>query len=134
MLPEVENYLLHDSKTPVSVETERPYLLTVEYSDGERRSMDMKPSLKGVFEELLDYELFSKAYTDGRCIMWDTPTYGTVDIDKDAFYIYGERLEPAVKVSQDPFYSDANMQYERKAVYELREGKGTTHDPTDLNE
>ena len=29
---------------------------------------------------------------------------------------------------QDPFYSQENMEYLKKSVQELREGKGTTHE------
>ncbi|MBR7175232.1 MAG: DUF2442 domain-containing protein [Clostridia bacterium] len=128
MLPEVQEYLLHESKIPVSVKAERPFILTVEYNDGEKRCLDMEPMLHGVFEELRDFDLFSKASTDGRCIMWNTPSYGIVDIDKDALYIYGER-----PVS-DPFCSGSSMESLEKSVLELREGKGTEYKSIDPDE
>ena len=90
MPPEVADYFKEGVKKPISARTERPYTLFVLYDDGVEKSQDMTNQLFGVFEILKDYALFSRPIVDdGRCIKWIVGNE-VLDIDKDAFYIYGK--------------------------------------------
>jgi hypothetical protein len=58
--------------TVTGVKPERDYLLTLDFSNGERRQFDVKPYLdKGIFRELKDVAIFNSVHPDGLSIEWD---------------------------------------------------------------
>ena len=90
--PEVHAYFDDGSRDVCDVRVENPYFIVVRYDDGKIRRIDMSGELVGVMEALKDPSVFATAHhKKGRCIVWDTP-YGEIDIDKDALYIYGEKI------------------------------------------
>jgi hypothetical protein len=53
------------------VRPEKDYFLTLWFSNGEVRRMDMKPWLdKGMFQELKDLSMFNSVRSDGLGIEW----------------------------------------------------------------
>jgi hypothetical protein len=73
--------------TVTNVKPEQDYFLTVEFSNGEIRSFDVKPYLNnGIFQELNDLKNFNSVHFDGLSIEWnnevslypDTVYFGSV--------------------------------------------------------
>lgn len=89
---EVSEYLRNGAKRAVSVRVLCPYVIIVEFEDGQIREKDMNNSLHGVLECLRDWAIFQKVRIDeyGN-IAWDAPT-GVIDICKDSIYIYGKSV------------------------------------------
>ena len=58
----------------------KPYLITVEWTNGEKKSIDFADFLSSernknsVFAKLFDQDIFSKVKTDGRTLYWDQMT------------------------------------------------------------
>jgi hypothetical protein len=58
--------------TVTSVKPEQGYFLTLCFSNGEVRCLDVNPYLdKGVFKELRDVSKFNSVRPDGLSIEWD---------------------------------------------------------------
>ncbi|MDR2472054.1 MAG: DUF2442 domain-containing protein [Tannerella sp.] len=58
--------------TVTKVQPERNYFLTLHFSNGEIRRMDVKPYLdKGIFRELKTLSSFNSVNTDGLGIVWN---------------------------------------------------------------
>ena len=45
-----------------------------------------------------------------------------------------KRIPFEITQSADPFFSDTNMEYVKKSVQELRAGKGTAHELTEVDD
>ena len=55
-----------------NVKPEQNYFLTLAFSNGEVRSLDVKPYLNnGIFQELKDITKFNTVHLDGLSIEWD---------------------------------------------------------------
>jgi len=58
--------------TVTSVKPEKGYILTLGFSNGEVRRLDVNPYLdKGIFQELRDVSKFNSVRPDGLSIEWD---------------------------------------------------------------
>ena len=58
--------------TVISVKPEEGYFLTLSFSNGEVRRLDVNPYLKkGMFQELRDLSKFNSVHPDGLSIEWD---------------------------------------------------------------
>ena len=72
----------------VSVEAKDDYTLIVEFIDGKKKIIDMKPLLeKEVFIPLKDKELFMKAKVEGDSVCWNE------EIDIAPEYLYENGTE-----------------------------------------
>ncbi len=55
----------------MAVKTLPDYMLELDFIDGSKKHYDMKPQLYGIFEELKNPELFSKAFVMCGCVAWN---------------------------------------------------------------
>lgn len=91
---EVKEYYQAGSHDAVSVKVDPPYSILVTFENGEIRRKNMKDEMTGVMAVLKEEQVFATVHIKrGQCIVWDTPN-GEIDIDKDAVYIYGEKITP----------------------------------------
>lgn len=89
---EVAEYLNNGRKKAVSVKAISPYVISVEFEDGQIRESDLSADLYGELQNLRKWDVFKTVYLDDKnAIAWDTAT-GHVDMCKDYLYIYGEQL------------------------------------------
>ena len=66
-----------------SVVPNKDFTLTVQFDNGERGTLDMKPYLDfGVFEKIKDYERFKQVRVAFDTIQWD----GGLDLDPEFVY------------------------------------------------
>lgn len=67
----------------VHVEPLSEYKLFLEFENMEKRIFDVSPYLEmGVFRQLKDMGIFSRAYVDGGTVMWP----GEIDIAPETLY------------------------------------------------
>jgi len=79
-------FLPHPKST--SVECRPDYTLLVEFDNGERGVLDMKPYLdQGVFRELLDLSMFRTAHIAFDTVAWDN------DIDLHPAWVYHKTVK-----------------------------------------
>lgn len=96
-LPAAE-YYASGRKQLIAVSPNADFTLTLTFTGGERRTLDMKPLLKAgtVFEPFLAWENFRRVYLDTQhCVCWDidpsldseTVWSNKVDLCPDACYL-----------------------------------------------
>jgi len=67
----------------VSVKPLSEYKLSLEFENQEKRIFDVTPYLEmGVFRQLKDKNIFSRAFIDGETVMWP----GEIDIAPETLY------------------------------------------------
>ena len=74
----------------IRVQTEQDYMLSIWFSNGERRLFDMKPYLEyEVFQALRDRTLFDTATTFLGSVTWANDA----DLSYDTLYLEGEPVK-----------------------------------------
>ncbi|MBW3110276.1 DUF2442 domain-containing protein [Bacillus sp. MCCB 382] len=70
--------------------------LLIDFTDGSKRFVDIKPHMKGILEKLRDPEFFSKVYVDDelKTITWP----GELDLDPDQLHREGIDLNEIKKI------------------------------------
>jgi hypothetical protein len=67
----------------MNVEPLAEYKLSLEFENQEKRIFDVTPYLEmGVFRQLKDKNIFSRAFVDGGTVMWP----GEIDIAPETLY------------------------------------------------
>lgn len=83
----------------------KPFLVTVEWSNGEKKSIDFDRLLAGeknrksIFAQLFQKEVFAQVKTDGRTLYWDAMTE-MIDTD-------GSKIAAPIDFCPDVLYSFA---------------------------
>lgn len=78
----------------VEVRPEKNYTLEIKFSDGQRRSLDMKPYLdRGVFDRLKDERAFKAVHVSFDTVEWDC------GVDLDPEFVF-EKSEPLVSAER----------------------------------
>jgi hypothetical protein len=73
----------------VHVEPLSEYKLSLEFENQEKRIFDVTPYLEmGVFRQLKDKNIFSRAFIDGGTVMWP----GEIDIAPETLYDHSTPL------------------------------------------
>ena len=87
-------------ETVVRVSPQKNYHLEIEFGNGEIRLFDVRPYLdKGVFCQLKDRSLFSRAFVAFDTVCWPND----LDIAPDTLYLRSVPVSPTVHESSESY-------------------------------